>query len=453
MMNNTATAHPIEVVQPVIVCVDDEPRMLGALERLLSPLNAEVVTFEHPKDALGYMRSHTVSVILSDMRMPGISGAEFLSQALRLQPDAYRILMTGYTDLSSTVAAINDGHVQRYLSKPWSNEALLGAVKDGMETYRIKAENDCLHRKVRQQKNLLEQQVEYRTKQLRAAIKTLRASNYRNEEAYQGTLRVLFNALSVSPVTDGHYLKNVSYMASFLASKCGLTDSQVQQVRLAGLLVNLGLLGVDPALLHKGRTRFRMTVQEKNELARHPQIAQTILAPATHFDEVAHIIGCQNEWFNGSGRPLGLTADEIPIESRVLTIARDFCKVVYSSELTLAGAVKKGRQQMLQGMNNRYDPELVDVFLELDLDELSHFETKQYGKTVDALEPGMILVNDLYNSAGLLLLPKGSILTKNAIQKLVDYQDGNDEVLQVQAEDTPEGVDALSDDYADAIEE
>lgn len=438
MINNTATARSAQVVQPVIVCVDDEPRMLGALERLLASLNAHVETFEYAEDALSYMRDHTVSVVVSDMRMPNVSGAEFLALANKLQPDAYRILLTGFSDLPSTVAAINDGCVQRYLSKPWSNEALLDAVKTGVEAHHLKAENVRLQLQIKHHNALLERQVELRTRQLRSAISTLKASNLRNEEAYQGTLRVLFNALSVSPVGDGHFLKNVSIMSVFLATKIGLPDAQIQNLRLAGLLVHLGLLGVNPALLRRERMRFRMSVQDKHELARHPQIAQTILAPAAHFDDLAHIIGCQNEWFNGTGQPLGLSGEEIPIESRILTIARDFCQEVCFTELSFASAVKKGRQQLLHGMNNRYDPALVNVFLQMEPEDLAHFEIKPHGKTVEELVPGMILDSDLYNSAGLLLLPQGYIFTEQSIQKLLDYQDGNDDILHVQATETPE---------------
>lgn len=435
---NTSAAMRTEPddIFDTIVCVDDEERVLAALKRALMPLNVRIEVFSHAQAALAFIRANTVSVIVSDMRMPSMSGAEFLSEAFRLQPNAYRILITGYSDLTSTVAAVNDGRIHRYLSKPWHNEMLVDAVMEGLNRHLLVEANYRLQAEAKRKNDELEHEVSVRTRQLRKAIRTLKAQHERSHEAYQGALNVLANALSVNPIADGHFHQNVAVLAELLATKAGLPVEEVEQIRLAGLLVHLGLLGINTDLLKKDRSR--LTVQESNELSRHPQIAQTILSPAPHFDELAKIIGSQNEAYNGNGKPFGLMADAIPLGSRILTIARDFWRIADEEEGPFANAYKRARHHLTQGMGIRYDPNLVECFCGIEMADIQRFEVDEQALTTDELEPGMVLLDDVYNVAGLLLLAKGAILTEEAIMKLNDYQAVNEDVLFIQAEVTPE---------------
>ena len=443
-MNTSASVRPVpDDVFDTIVCVDDEERVLAALKRALIPLSVRIEVFSHAQAALAFIRSNSVSVILSDMRMPSMSGAEFLAEAFRLQPNAYRILITGYSDLTSTVSAVNDGRIQRYLSKPWSNDLLLDSVKEGLNYHQLVEANYRLQSDIKQKNDELEQEVSRRTRQLRKAIRTLKLEHERSREAYQGVLNVLANALKVNPIADGHFHQNVSTLAELLAIKAELPAEDIEQIRLAGLLVHLGLLGVNPDLLKKDRSR--LTIQERNELSRHPQIAQTILSPAPHFNELAKIIGSQSEAYNGSGKPFGLVGEMIPLGSRILMIARDFWRVANQAEGHFASAYKKARHHLNQGMGIRYDPNLVDCFCRIDMEEIRRFEVDEQALTTDELEPGMVLLDDVYNVSGLLLLAKDVILTEEAIAKLNDYQAVNEDVLFIQAEKTPECDTTLAD--------
>jgi response regulator RpfG family c-di-GMP phosphodiesterase len=96
------------------------------------------------QQALELMQTEKVNIIISDMRMPNMTGAEFLAQAAVLQPDAYRILMTGYSDIQSTVSAINVGKIHRYIQKPWDNAELLAQVHEGLGIYRLVEANKLL---------------------------------------------------------------------------------------------------------------------------------------------------------------------------------------------------------------------------------------------------------------------------------------------------------------------
>ncbi|MCP4965099.1 MAG: response regulator [bacterium] len=124
-------------MRPRVVCVDDEPRVLKGLRRRIGR-DYDVATAESGPEALTLMRSaEPFQVIISDMRMPGMTGAQFLAQARTEFPDTVRILLTGQSDLDDAILAINDGHVFRFLSKPCPPEVLMPALEEGVEHYRL----------------------------------------------------------------------------------------------------------------------------------------------------------------------------------------------------------------------------------------------------------------------------------------------------------------------------
>ena len=128
------------VSRPVILVVDDEPGILSALTRLLRRPHYSVLTASSSDAAFGILASTPVDLIVSDMRMPRVNGAEFLAQAKRLYPDTMRILLTGYSEIDSVVRAINEGGVYRYLSKPWDDHDLMATVSQALEHRRLTRE-------------------------------------------------------------------------------------------------------------------------------------------------------------------------------------------------------------------------------------------------------------------------------------------------------------------------
>lgn len=125
---------------PAILIVDDEPSILSALKRLLRTARYQVVTVESGAAALDVLAAGEVDLIISDIRMPGTTGAECLARAQTLHPDAMRIVLTGYSEIDAVVSAINEDGVYRYLNKPWDDHDLLLAVKQALEQRRLRQE-------------------------------------------------------------------------------------------------------------------------------------------------------------------------------------------------------------------------------------------------------------------------------------------------------------------------
>ena len=111
-----------------IMIVDDEPANLRLLERLLRH-DYNVLTAESGADALTLLEQHDVALIITDQRMPGMSGIELLKRTMTIRPHMVRIILTGYTDVESLVEAINSGQVYRYVTKPWNNDELRLTVR------------------------------------------------------------------------------------------------------------------------------------------------------------------------------------------------------------------------------------------------------------------------------------------------------------------------------------
>lgn len=120
-----------------IVCIDDEEHNNQALERLLRK-NYKIITATSPSQGLEIIERHKPTLIISDQRMPEMTGVDLLKKSMTISPDSVRILLTGYTDLESVIAAINDGQIYQYLTKPWEPTDLTTTVQQAVERYDLK---------------------------------------------------------------------------------------------------------------------------------------------------------------------------------------------------------------------------------------------------------------------------------------------------------------------------
>lgn len=151
--------HPASVV-----ILDDEINVLKSLQRVFSDEPYGIFTTTQPQEALAYISTHVVKVIMSDQRMPQMSGVDFLSQARQIRPDAIRILFTGYTDIRSAEDAINKGQVYRFINKPWNDDELLLIIRDSVHRHDLGEENKLLHKKTLEQKEeLLKKNIELKS--------------------------------------------------------------------------------------------------------------------------------------------------------------------------------------------------------------------------------------------------------------------------------------------------
>lgn len=144
--------------EPTILFVDDEPNILKTLQRIFFDEEYRIITANSGSDALALLeKGETPAVIVSDQRMPGMSGSEFLAKTRVILPESIRIILTGYADISAAVDAINLGGVFRYILKPWDDEDLKLVVKDAFDRHRLVDENNRLNQEIKEANQKLEE--------------------------------------------------------------------------------------------------------------------------------------------------------------------------------------------------------------------------------------------------------------------------------------------------------
>ena len=140
-----------------IMLVDDEDYILKALHRTLSmKTDWQVETYQDPHEALRRARTTVFDAVVTDFMMPEMNGVDLLQEIRDLQPDAIRILLTGVIDIETVMSAINKAGAVRFIPKPWEDDQLLDALREGMKFHDILLENRILAQKVREQEEALQ---------------------------------------------------------------------------------------------------------------------------------------------------------------------------------------------------------------------------------------------------------------------------------------------------------
>lgn len=178
----SAAARTISIPQrqesslPVLLVVDDEPQITASLVDQFRR-TCQVLTAANAKEALDVLKKQTVSVIVADQRMPGMTGAELLAEACRLEPEAVRILLTGYADIQAVIQAVNEGKIFFYLTKPWQSHELDAVIASAVEHNLLLKEKRILIRELRRINAELEDRVKKRTTELEQRARELEAAN------------------------------------------------------------------------------------------------------------------------------------------------------------------------------------------------------------------------------------------------------------------------------------
>ena len=410
-------AQQTEQVKYQVLCVDDEQNILRAIKRALFSLDVDLTLADSGEKALAVMKEKPIHVVISDMKMPGMTGAELLEQVAAHYPDTFRVVLTGFADIDATIKAVNQGRIHRYLQKPWDNQELINTIEEGLERIKLKDENARLQKltklqnaKLKEVNNSLEQVVQKRTKQIKAALRRIEQRNGALEQ-------VLFNVISINPDIDGKFAIEVSELATKLANQLECSKEETNVIRYACLIGELGLLGLKPE--HYRPAFNKLSYQQQKNYLSQTKLAKTILAPAEHLREVSDILEYQFEYYNGAGL-YKLVATQIPIGARILAVARDYWRMVSGRITGQPMTPIEARVELKKHRNTRYDGNVLDILLNTkDIDKPSYIENRL---STEELKPGMVLSKNLYNESHILLLPEGHVFTDATIAKLAQYE-------------------------------
>jgi response regulator RpfG family c-di-GMP phosphodiesterase len=143
-------------MRPAVLFVDDEENILSALVRLFRKEDYELFTATSGAEGLKMVEEREISLVISDQRMPGMTGVDFLARVKEISPDTVRVMLTGYADLEATIAAINKGEVYRFITKPWNDEDLKLTVRQSLDYRDLVLKNRSLTRAVKKQYEILQ---------------------------------------------------------------------------------------------------------------------------------------------------------------------------------------------------------------------------------------------------------------------------------------------------------
>lgn len=400
-----------------ILIVDDEPSILSALRRLLRPHGLEVFLANSGREGLEILAREPIDVVLSDMRMPEMDGAQFLEKVFASWPETKRILLTGYADVSSTVAAVNRGKIWRYIAKPWNDEDLLLSVQQALAHRQLLRENARLLQLTQAQneelKSLnasLERRVDERTRQVQQALKTLRQSFVNTVKAFSGIMELRGGLLA------GHS-RRVADLARKVARKLELDDVAVQEVFLAALLHDIGKLGLPDDVIE--RPFNTLGAEGRAEVMKHPERGQMLLMPIEQLAGVAQLVRCHHEQFDGEGYPDALSGMEIPLGARILAVVNDYDALQLGTLAARPLSVGDSLRFIVDNRGKRYDPTVVDAFSQVLAEQNNPDDFVEMPMRPVSLQPGMRLTRDLFHRDGYLLLARDHVLNATEIAQLL----------------------------------
>jgi len=309
------------------------------------------------------LRENEVSLIISDQRMPGMTGVQLLEKSLEIRPAAIKILLTGYTDVQALIDAINEGKVYRYISKPWDADDLRLTVKRALETFELTENNERL------------------LSDLQAALAQL-------EEVSMGTIRALADALDAKcDYTSGHSLR-VSRFAVGIGKIMGLNVEDLKDVELAGILHDIGKIGVPESVLWKPA---RLDAEEQSIMSRHPLKSAQIIGELKGLNRAREYVLHHHEFIDGSGYPDHLKGDEIPLGSRIILVADAYDAMTTDRPYRKAIGHDLAMAELRKNSGWQFDGKVVEALIQLvgeHAESLSRgIHESVLGLSIEAIDP------------------------------------------------------------------
>jgi response regulator RpfG family c-di-GMP phosphodiesterase len=328
-----------------LLIVDDELPNVRLLERLFRE-DYFCLTATSGEEALKLLEQHEVAVIITDQRMPQMTGIELLKRSADQRPHMVRILLTGYTDLEALVEAVNCGLVYMYVSKPWKNDDLKLRIsravqhyEDNKRRYALVAANERLALRIKEMK--------------------------------LGFVRAIAGTLKLKDEYTYAHGSRVSKYAAVLGENLGLSQNLLEDLTAAAFLHDLGVIGVpDRILANEGNS----SSSERYILEQHPVRAAQVLSCFSELRDVADVIRYQQENYDGSGYPFGMMAEQIPLTSRIIRVASEYDRLTNPRNPDDALTHSDAIDELQKGAGREFDAQVIQKLSDLPLDELNELQ-------------------------------------------------------------------------------
>ena len=404
-----------------LLIVDDEPEVLKALERLLKK-HFELHLFDNAEEALLFLANNHCHLILSDMKLPRMNGAEFLSHAAKLSPSSKKIVLTGHADIDEAKDVVNNANISRYFTKPWQNKELLSGLSELVTLYNdeqkhkrvihsLKGSNIKLSAAKKTMNNTIENMlVEHsQTNQQKEEL------FYLNDELIDFSARLI--NLLVGDDTGHNY--RIAQQARLMAKILNASNEEQEAIYLAGLYYSVGLASLPEEL--RSLTREQMSPTQQHQWTSSVQVSAEILRDIKPLKATAHIVKHIYEHFDGTGLPDKLSGDDIPLGARILSVVIRYDRILQGKMYTYTLNQEEALSQVKSLSGKVFDVKVLLAFESLlGKKESEHFE---YAISVDKIVEGMVASEDILNHHGQKLIAKGVIISQAMIEALLQYEE------------------------------
>lgn len=411
-----------------ILFVDDETSILNSLRRRFRKTGWNISTAENGADGLEIMQQRKIDVVVSDMKMPEMSGAEFLTEVADQYPKTVRILMTGYSDIESAVEAINKGRIFGYISKPWNDEDLQKTIERGLEIIFLERERDELlvisqkqNEKLKNFNKDLEVEVKRRTEELQQTASFLDSTLNELKGAYNSTIDVFANLIELREGKRAGHARRVAQHAKDLAATLDISEQGTNDIYLAALLHNIGLIGMSDHILSTSYNELSFTEQKKYR--EHPIFGEASLMSLPPLHTAAKFIRQHCEHEDGSGFPDGLVGAEIEIGAKIIGIISKYDEYILGLVTGRQESDDAAARYLVNNSNTKFNKKVVDAFLKsikpnYKREAMHQPSVVDKGISTKVIKEGMILAQDLVTPGGVLLLVKGQKITGEIIARI-----------------------------------
>lgn len=351
--------------QAQILVVDDEKKICEFLAVLLGREGYRVAAAHNAADALDCVGREPFDMVITDLKMPGMDGFELVTRLKALKPGLPVVMITGYATVETAVRALRHG-VDDYVTKPFNIEELRKVVSRSLQTARIERENrDLIQR-------LKETNAELARHRLLLAEKVRRTGSALEEarvliDQYEGQLEehclamieALVNTLEAKDhYTSGHS-RRVSQYACALAQAMGSNPAEIELLRRAACLHDIGKIGVHESILEKPS---RLTLEERNMVQEHPSTGEGIVKPLDFLRPLRPLIRHHHERMDGQGYPDHLCGGDIPLLARILTIADSFDAMTSERPYRPAMSRRNAAAELMAHAGRQFDASLAGLF-------------------------------------------------------------------------------------------
>lgn len=330
-----------------ILIVDDEESVRRLLNNKLTNDGYRCLEASDSAEALDELRRKSIGLVMLDIKMPGKSGVELLPEIKSIYPDISVIMLTATDDIHIAIQCMKQGAYD-YITKPFELEEISISVSRALEKRRLELEN-------KEYQQHLEEKVAEQANKIRSA--------------FISAITSLVYALEAKDAYTSGHSQRVAELSAAIARELRLPPDKIGKLKLAGLLHDIGKIGIQESVLNKPG---RLTEAEFELVKRHPVIGERILRPIIETEEILEVVRSHHERYNGNGYPDGLQKDEIPLGARILAISDAYEAMTSERPYRHAMSADAAHGEIERNKGTQFDPEIADAFNKIEEPRISN---------------------------------------------------------------------------------